>query len=71
MVTVNTVVGVDDLAAHHGEFRRQERDLVLGAGEEVLVRDNQIGKMALLDASLLALLVGEKRDLFGPHPQRR
>jgi hypothetical protein len=31
----------------------------------------QVGELALLDAALLAFFIGEPRDLFRPHAQRR
>src|SRR4029077_12576319 len=44
---------VDDLAADHGEGRRDVGDLALGAGEIVAVRHDEVGELADLDLPLL------------------
>src|SRR6266852_7970632 len=43
----------------------------LGAREVVAVGHDQVGELAGLDPSLLALLVGEPGDVLGPQTQRR
>src|SRR5258708_25789262 len=61
---------VDDLAADHGEVRRDIGDLALGAGEIVAVRHDEVSELVDLDLPLLAFFVREPGNLLAPHPQR-
>src|SRR5882724_2312264 len=61
---------VDDLAADHGEVRRDIGDLALGAGEIVAVRYDEVSELVDLDLPLLAFFVREPGNPLGPHPQR-
>src|SRR2546428_1307184 len=61
---------VDDLAADDGEVRGDVRDLGLRAGGVVAVGNEEIGQLTDLNATFLALFVGEPGDVLGPHPER-
>src|SRR5262249_60990555 len=57
--------------ADDGESGCRAGDLVFRTGEVVTIGNDQIRELADLDASLLALLVGEPGYVLGPHAQRR
>ena len=59
---------VDDLAADDRQVGADVRDLVLGAGEVVAIRHDQIGKLTDRDPALLAFFVREPGDVLCPHP---
>src|ERR1700733_445950 len=61
---------VNHAATDNGQLRDRVGDLVLGAGEVVAIRHDQIGELASLDPALLAILAREPGDVLGPHPQR-
>src|SRR6516165_4805490 len=61
---------IDHLAADYSQFGRDAGDLILGADEVIAVRNNQVGELADLYATLLAFLVREPGDVFGPHSER-
>src|SRR5439155_27229932 len=62
---------VDDLAADHGEVRRDVGDLALGAGEIVAVWHAEVSELVDLDVPLLAFFVREPGDVLRPHPESR
>src|SRR5579859_7714709 len=61
---------VDDLAADDGEIGSGVSNFILGASEEVAIRNDQVGEVARLDAPLFALFIREPGYIFGPHTQR-
>jgi hypothetical protein len=61
---------VNDLSANDSQIGSRVSDLVLGASKIVPIRHDHVRKLADLDASLLAFLVGELGHVLGPHPQR-
>ena len=59
----------DYAPAYHGQFRRYKGNVVLRAGEIVFGWHHKIGKLADGDLPLLAELVREPCDIFGPHSE--
>src|SRR5262249_61493334 len=67
-IVLSKIAGrVDDFPADDGQVRRRVGDLIVRTGEVVTIGDDQIRKLADLNASLLALLVGEPGHVLGPH----
>src|SRR6266850_5971235 len=58
--------GIDDPAADDRQLGDRIGNVVLGAREVVAVRDDEVGELAGLDASLPALFVGEPGRVLGP-----
>src|SRR5882757_5834118 len=48
---------IHDTAANHGQIAGDVGDLTFGAGEEVSIWHDKIGKLTDLDAALLTLLI--------------
>ena len=62
---------IDDPAADNRQLGDGIGNFALGAGEIVAIRNDQVGELADLNASLLPLFVGEPGDVLGPKTQRR
>src|SRR5712671_1781541 len=58
--------GIDDPTADDRQLGDGVGNLALGTREIVAVRDDEVGELAGLDASLLAFLVGEPGRVLGP-----
>src|SRR5271156_5152024 len=70
LVMASKVTGrVDNPSTNDGQVGCCVGDVVLRAGEIIAVRHDEVGELAVLDAALLAFLVGEPGDVLGPHPQ--
>jgi hypothetical protein len=58
---------INDAPADYRELACDGGDFACGAGEEVPVRDDQIGELPNFDTAFLALFIGEPGDVLRPH----
>src|SRR5260370_31516747 len=62
---------INDPATDDRQLGNGVGNFALGAREIVAIRNDQVGELAGLNATLLALFVGEPGDVLGPKTQRR